>query len=405
MCHVINLVCKAILYGVDIDCVEEPALNSLSQFEDVLRGKDELAKLQAWRKKGPIGKLHNVIIHVCRSTARRQFFRSKQKEAYPETERLYQLVVNGGIRWNSTCDMLERAFKLKDAIELYQQYYKADIDEPLEDDYLTTDDWLELSEVLQLLQPLKQVSLTLQSDGKDCNHGSLWESLTAIDFLMSRLEELKEHHTFLPASHFKASVNLGWKKLDKYYRLSDNSPAYRAAIVVHPAKKMRWFEAKWNKHHPEWIAAARDDITALYNEYKTRHADEAITSTVPPMELSEFDKYNLLEDDFNYDDDLERFLREERTPSNTNPLQWWIQNHHRYPILRHMAFDLLATPASSTADERTFSKAGHTINNERFNTKDDLAEANQCMRSWIEEGVIYHLSKKNKRNTSGSSSE
>jgi hypothetical protein len=187
--------------------------------------------------------------------------------------------------------MLERAFKLKDAIELYRQYYKADIDEPLEDDYLTTDDWLELSEVLQLLQPLKQVSFTLQADGKDCNHGSLWESLTAIDFLMSRLEELKEHHTFLPASHFKASVNLGWKKLDKYYRLSDKSPAYRAAIAVHPSKKMRWFEAKWNKHHPEWIAAARDDITALYNEYKTRHADEAITSTAPPIELSEFDTY------------------------------------------------------------------------------------------------------------------
>jgi hypothetical protein len=54
-----------------------------------------------------------------------------------------------------------------------------------------------------------------------------------------------------------------------------------------------------------------------------------------------------------------------------------------------MAFDLLAAPASSSADERQFSQAHWTLNKERFNTKDDLAEANQCLKSWINEGIIY----------------
>ena len=404
VCHIINLVCKAILYGVDVDCVDDES-SKLGQFEKVLHSKDEMEKLLAWRKKGPIGKLHNLVIHACRSTARRNFFKSKQKEAYPETERLYQLVVNGGIRWNSTCDILERAFKLKDALELYQHHYKNDEDEPCNEDLLTSDDWIELASLLQLLKPLKEVSLTLQSDGKDCNHGSLWESLTAMDFLMTRLEELKQH-LFLAESHFKACINLGWTKLNKYYTLSDSTPAYRAAIVVHPSKKMRWFEVKWSKEHPDWIPIAREAVTSLYNEYKLRHADEVLTTGAPTAaELSEFERYNMLEDDYDMDDDLERYLREERAPASTNPLQWWQANHHRYPVLRHMAFDLLATPASSTADERAFSKAGQTVNLERYNTKDDLAEANQCLKSWIDEGLIYNSSKKDRQSNSSSSDD
>jgi hypothetical protein len=151
--HIINLVTKAILYGADIDCVDEVLKHvdddnddenergentTVSQFEQALRSRNEIAKLQAWRKKGPIGKLHNIVLHARATPRRREFFASKQKEANPDYKRLYELVTNGGIRWNSTCDMLERAFKLKDAIELYQQEYKNDSDEPLSEDLLTT---------------------------------------------------------------------------------------------------------------------------------------------------------------------------------------------------------------------------------------------------------------------------
>ena len=397
-CHIINLVAKAILYGCDIDCIEE-AINddtsdlstasSISHFEAILHGKDELAKLQAWRKKGPIGKLHLVIRHARASPTRRDFFKSKQREAGPDAERLYSLVLDRGIKWNSTCDMLERAFKLKDAIELYQGHFKADKDEPLEDDVITNDDWLELRELLDLLLPLRAVSLTLQSDGKDCNHGSLWQSLPAIDYLMTKLEALKMKHMHLPHTHFKAAINLGWKKLDKYYNLSDYTPAYRAAIVIHPAKKMAWFERKWKDEHPQWIDDAKDAIYSFYSEYKRRHADEALQANQPIKELSDFEQYNLLEDEYSQSDDLERYLGEERAPAGTNPLTWWHYNHHRYPILRHMAMDLLGAPASSSADERTFSKAGEVLDESRYNTLADLAEANQCLKSWSSEELIW----------------
>ena len=397
-CHIINLVSKAILYGCDIDCIEDALQNedndlsftsAVSRFEAILHGKDELAKLQAWRKKGPIGKLHIVIRHARASPARREFFKSKQREAAPDVERLYSLVLDRGIKWNSTCDMLERAFKLKDAIELYQSHFKSDNDEPLDNDVLSPNDWLELRELLDLLLPLKAVSLTLQSDGKDCNNGCLWQSLPAIDYLMTKLEALKTSHMHLPNTHFKAAINFGWKKLDKYYQLSDNTPAYRAAIVIHPAKKMAWLEAKWRQHHPLWITAAKDAVYSLYDEYKRRHADEALITSQSTTELSDFERYNLLEDEHSLSDDLERYLREERAPAGTNALTWWQHNQHRFPILRHMAMDLLATPASSSADERTFSKAGQVLEEGRYNTLADLAEANQCLKNWCDEGLIW----------------
>lgn len=129
--HIINLVTKAILYGTDVDCIEEVINHaeseeygdfagcSVSRFEATLRANDNVAVLKAWRKKGPVGKLHNIILHARQSPYRRAVFAKLQKEADPEMKRIYQLTVNGGIRWNSTCDMIERAFKLKDAIELY----------------------------------------------------------------------------------------------------------------------------------------------------------------------------------------------------------------------------------------------------------------------------------------------
>jgi hypothetical protein len=41
----------------------------------------------------------------------------------------------------------------------------------------------------------------------------------------------------LPAVNdlFCAEINHGWMKLNKYYELTDRSPAYVAALVLHPA--------------------------------------------------------------------------------------------------------------------------------------------------------------------------
>ena len=96
----------------------------------------------------------------------------------------------GGPPWNSTCDMIERAIKLKNALELYPEHFRGGDEEPVAEDVLTSDDWTELADILALLKPLKQTSLFVQGDGAHINkqgihHGSLYENLQAIDFLLA----------------------------------------------------------------------------------------------------------------------------------------------------------------------------------------------------------------------------
>ena len=108
--HIINLVCKSILFGTNVACVDEVIRSSegnadlsdgsVSQFEQLIRAqlKDEVEVLEAWRRKGPVGKLHNIVLHARSSEQRRVFFSTKQREATPEIKQIYQLVINSSIR-------------------------------------------------------------------------------------------------------------------------------------------------------------------------------------------------------------------------------------------------------------------------------------------------------------------
>jgi hypothetical protein len=105
---------------------------------------------------------------------------------------------------------------------------------------------------------------------------------------------------------------------------------------------------------------------------------------------SRFDEYNTLPQEVDSMDDLQLYKREERTPGlySPSPLEWWRQNHTRFPLLRHIAFELFAIPASASANERTFSVAGNSVGNDRPRTLYELAEAQQLLRSWYDEGVV-----------------
>jgi hypothetical protein len=83
-------------------------MTKVSSFEAVINGGDDESKLTAWRKKGPVRKLHNTVIQIKGSSSSRLLFESKQRQSFvaddedSEVVKLYRVVVNGGIRWNST---------------------------------------------------------------------------------------------------------------------------------------------------------------------------------------------------------------------------------------------------------------------------------------------------------------
>jgi hypothetical protein len=85
-----------------------------------------------------------------------------------------------------------------------------------------------------LLVYFKEATMRTQGQAKDGTHGALWEWLTELELLLEILENKKTQLLKQPSSFLRTCVNLAWSKLDQYYQLSDETFAYRLAIVLNP---------------------------------------------------------------------------------------------------------------------------------------------------------------------------
>jgi hypothetical protein len=171
--HVINLVARQILFGKNPDALQL----------EVQEAKEELKELELWRKKGPIGKLHNIVTYIRHSDQRNQLFKKLQKITYicvesGTSQETFELVTDNDTRWNSTHAMIKRAVMLRNPIDTFIQQIRTEWEETLRksrnaqkkienkptilDDALTAEDWGVLSEYLEILTPLKEATARLE---------------------------------------------------------------------------------------------------------------------------------------------------------------------------------------------------------------------------------------------------
>ena len=208
--HVINLVVKSFLWGSDAEVFEA----QISTFQDL---EQEVAELEAWRRKGPLGKLHNIIIWISRSPQRRERFQAEVRKALGPNTKAVSLIRSNTTRWGSDYDSLIRAFELRDPLEEFvSRVLRRNEDQEqngtpasLHLDELTTADWEILREIMHILQPFRKWQLILQSK---THFGQLHDIFPAMDELLYQLEQSREHD--IP--HIRTSVNLAWNVLNKY---------------------------------------------------------------------------------------------------------------------------------------------------------------------------------------------
>ena len=112
--HVINLSAKAFLYGKEFDAFKKD-IEHAQEYSNLLK------ELTTWRKRGPVGKLHNIIIFICRSSQRRDKF--AKIKAFNSDEKgdfnHLNLIIDNATRWNSLYAIIERALKLRDRIDRF----------------------------------------------------------------------------------------------------------------------------------------------------------------------------------------------------------------------------------------------------------------------------------------------
>ena len=100
--HILNLACGEYLYGHDLKSFEMEVI----VLETLAR---EQEKFKAWRRHGPIGKLHNIVVFIRRSPQRQEAFLRLAITGEKYAKLIF--IQNNFTRWNSVYSIIDRAIK------------------------------------------------------------------------------------------------------------------------------------------------------------------------------------------------------------------------------------------------------------------------------------------------------
>jgi hypothetical protein len=149
--YVINLAVQAFLFQ---GLVEMDQLSSYDEEEIMGEEKDETddtGKQDTFRIMGPLGKLHNIVVHIRQSAGRTKEFKDLAGRMVPLDNRT---------RWNSWFHMLHVALKLDTAIDSYTKTHF----DTLKAEYLSPTDWKKLRTTSKFLSLFDRATLKTQGD-------------------------------------------------------------------------------------------------------------------------------------------------------------------------------------------------------------------------------------------------
>ncbi|KAF1732502.1 putative AC transposase [Beauveria bassiana] len=359
--HISNLAAQSFLFGAN----EEPPGDEDGIFS--LPTPTEL-ETEQWRRRGALGKLHNIVVYIQRSPQRLAQFR--------ELSGGRNLVRDNSTRWNSWYAMIRTAIKLKTATNLFCHQYQEN-----SDDLLLERDWQDLQKLNGFL--LYFYDATTSTEGRNA---TIDRVLPTMDFLLEQFETAKE--TYANDSFMSRCCNSGWAKLDKYYSLTDRSPVYIAALVLSPQWKWDCIDNNWPA---DWRGPCRQQMQDFWvTEYKST----AITVPTQALEtISEvknsFHQWAQRKKGNSLDqDEYTKYLLAPIVPEVTDPRSWWLEPTQRksYPALSVMALDVLSIPAMSAEPERLFSGTKITMTDRRSRLGIESIEATECLKSWLGKG-------------------
>jgi hypothetical protein len=363
--HIINLAAQAFLFDIHPDALEL-CNNDLVEAGNAVT-EEELNK---WRKMGPLGRLHNLIIYIRRSPQRLQAFRKHSNGC--------GLKRDNETRWNSWYNMLEWVLRedIQRALETFCLQHK-----DVANDRLSYDDWDNLKNICQFLQAFYDA--TKATEGRLVTVDSI---LPTMDFLLEHFENGIK--TYANDKYMLPCIKSGWAKLDEYYSKTDRTPVYIAAIVLCPRWKWEYFQQLWPI---DWVNEARQKMKIFWEtHYKSTsfivpgsHSKSIFESTVNQFEAWMKQRQTFIMDV----DEYERYIAQPVLPDITDARTWWMEGWQRkiYPNLSMMAIDLLSIPAMSAEPERLFSGAKITITDRRNRLSGESINATECLKSWSRE--------------------
>ncbi|KAF7451176.1 hypothetical protein A1F99_029530 [Pyrenophora tritici-repentis] len=406
--HTLNLIGQMLLWGEEKESYDNEETERVNEAEN----------MATWRGDGPLGVLLAVINYI-KTPQQYALFEKYQKlairdqpvNAPTEQHKIKEPVKPVVTRWNSYVSCFERAVELQLAVNGYANYHIQKIETedayarsrnnklPAAPDWMRSDginahDWQVIAEYIDVLRPLKQATKRLEGRGKSGAFGAIAEVILVFEYLLGVYEDrlqsyedvIYDEHTESPEDHLAINLRAALVKAREYYNKLDLSPAYYAAIILHPRYKS-YLDAAW-ADKPDWLESSNRKFQHLWAEYKSlpkprlrpkvRHndIDDAINSFIEPAGLTE-----------NEEDEYEAWKRSEPIASEgVDPIKYWVGLRDRYPSLSKFAIDMLSIPGSSCECERLFSELGDLLEPRRRSISPQLLAAIQCDRRWIRAG-------------------
>jgi len=231
---------------------------------------------------------------------------------------------------------------------------------------LTSQDRKILSELVEILAPFESVTDQLQGEYYVSSSFVIPAILIVNDKLTELISNAKLCKTFIK------NIDESWKRRMQRYL---DCESYKIATVLDPRFKTSWFE-------DDQIDSARE---SLMEEYKKISPDDCDIPTNQPspakkarmdfftksMENRMQQRKSLL---IPKKSEIDLYLNEMNSEFDDNPLEFWLSNRHRFPVLYKLSLRYLCIPASSAPVERLFSTAGKIFRAERANLSDNMFE-------------------------------
>ena len=180
-------------------------------------------------------------------------------------------------------------------------------------------------------------------------------------------------------------------KFEKYWKISYLTNCI--PVILDPRFKFGFVKFRLKKAFGETagmhIARVDDAIRSLFNAYSAEMGDSSNCSARGNDNATSVKGGHSWSDWSNHmnaqrnpaSGELERYLLDELFLCDDDTfdiLHWWKMHATKYPVLAHIARDVLATPASTVASESAFSTRGRIITDHRTRLSGSTVEALIC---------------------------
>lgn len=289
-----------------------------------------------------------------------------------------QVILDVPTRWNSTLDMLVRLVELKDLIQkaLFQLQDMSLIKLWPEDH-----DWKSISELIEILSPLKKFTLTVSGSGK--NYIGITRAMVSYHEI---LKHLRVHLSkYRRSEDIYVGISCAISKITHYY--DQLSPIVGIAVLLNPNMKKEHLVdfLEWKE---EWVEIAMKHFYQSYQFY---------AENIKPHLVENSPKRQRLNADSDDDVQCLIFKQIKQTPVKeecksylqedivavSDVLGFWKDRARRYPILSAMAKDYLTVQASSVPSERAFSSAGNLVTSKRGRLKGETIRMVEFLKAHI----------------------